>query len=355
MMLADAVVVPRRQGSIDPFWDDEAKAVLMGLMLFTVLDEPESQRHLGHVRDMIVAEPEEFDKILGRIFNHANPIVRSTAARLAGMEPKLRSNVMTSLQSHTHFLDSPRLRENLKRSDFRFEDLKTSKMTVYLAAPADRLKTFDRWLRLLIQQAITVNARNIEETPEKPVLFMLDEMCALGHLTMLEQAFSLMAGFGIQLWGIVQDFGQLKRVYGEGWESFVSNSGVLQYFGSRDEKTAGYFSKLCGVTTVRKFSFSRALSHAVSSAVGSGGGSTSTTSETYSYDVVQRQLAFPDELMVMRRDSELVLIDNLNPILGRKVDWFKDEKFRRLGVDLKQKRLNKQFQNLFPEEVRRAS
>lgn len=252
LILADSIVVGQHQSSADPFWNDEARALLMGILLFVALDEGESDRDLGRVRDIIVADADEFDSILARMFQNSNPIVRSTAARTASKEPKLRSNVLASLQAHTHFLDSPRIRESLKRSDFKFQDLKTSKMTVYLVLPADRLQTFGRWLRLLVQQALTVNARNLTVKPDKPILFLLDEMAALGRLTMVEQAFALMAGFGMQLWGIVQDLSQLEKIYDKGWETFVGNSGVLQYFGSRDQKTAEYFSKLCGVTTVQK-------------------------------------------------------------------------------------------------------
>jgi type IV secretion system protein VirD4 len=75
-------------------------------------------------------------------------------------------------------------------------------------------------------------------------------MGALGHLTMREQAFSLMAGYGFQLWGIVTDFSLLKKTYGDGWQTFISNAGVLQYFGSRDPFASETFSTMCGVTTV---------------------------------------------------------------------------------------------------------
>src|SRR5271154_6776852 len=153
------------------------------------------------------------------MFAHPNPVVSTTGARTAAKDAKLFSSVMASAQSQTHFLDSPRIRESLSHSDFQFEDLKTGATTVYLILPADRLKTFDRWLRLLIQHAITVNARNIDVTPKWPILFLLDEMPTLGRLPALEQAYGLMAGFGMQLWGIVQDLSQLARVYGEhGWQ-----------------------------------------------------------------------------------------------------------------------------------------
>ena len=341
MMLADSIVT--RRGSNDPFWDEEAKALLMGLLLYVALDEREQEdRTLGRVRDIISMGKDALTEVLLQMVENKNPIVCSTAERTLSKEEKLRSNVLASLQSHTHFLDSPRIRKSLHASSFKFEDLKTSKMTVYLVLPADRLETFGRWLRLLIQQAITVNARNIEVKPDKPILFLLDEMAALGRLTMVEQAYGLMAGFGMQLWGIVQDLSQLERIYEKGWETFIGNSGVLQYFGSRDHKTAEYFSKLCGVTTIQKFSFTRAIARAVgwsSSSGGQGGGSSgssssTTTSNSTTEDLVQRHLAFPDELMVLRDNKQLLMVENCNPIPGKKIVWHRDDGLKRLGINL---------------------
>jgi type IV secretory pathway TraG/TraD family ATPase VirD4 len=258
---------------------------------------------------------------------------------------KLRSNVLASVQAHTHFLDSPRIRESLGSSDFGFDDLKNKPTTVYLILPADRLKTFDRWLRLLIQQAITVNARDITNKPEKPVLFLLDEMASLGRLSMVEQAYGLMAGFGMQLWGIVQDLSQLERIYGDGWQTFISNSGVIQYFGSRDKTTAEYFSTLCGVTTIRIMSLTYALGSvfgtAFSSSYGPGGTTTtsgSNESESHTHTIgsneSQRQLAYPDELMVLKNNDQIIFVENLDPIRSTKIRWYQDASLRALGVNL---------------------
>jgi type IV secretion system protein VirD4 len=279
------------------------------------------------------------------MFNHPNPIVSSTAARTAGKDPKLRSSVLASAQAHTHFLDSPRIRASLAASDFKFEDLKAKKLTVYLILPADRLSTFNRWLRVLVQQAITVNARNISEKPAKPILFLLDEMPTLGRLPSIEQAYGLMAGFGMQLWGIVQDLSQLAHIYGEtGWQTFISNSGVIQYFGSRDKMTAEYFSSLCGVTTIEVHNFSWAVGKAISYATSfSGGQSSSSTTDTSSWtrtngtSEAQRQLAYPDELMVLRGNEQVIFVENLDPILAEKITWYKDPALQKLGVDLQAK------------------
>ena len=224
----------------------------------------------------------------------------------------LLANVFASAQAHTHFLDSERLRSSLISSSFKFEDLKTKPITIYLVLPADRLNTFSRWLRLLIQQAITVNARNIQIKPKKPVLFVLDEFAALGRLTMVEQAYGLMAGFGMQLWAIVQDLSQLERVYEKGWQSFIANAGMVNYFGSSDQKTAEYFSALCGEQTVWNFGSSVAEAFAMATDANGKRSRTETTTFTSNTSATQRKLAFPDELMRLHPDSQLVFVENIH-------------------------------------------
>ncbi len=37
----------------------------------------------------------------------------------------------------------------------------------------------------------------------------------------------------------------------------------------------------------------------------------------------------------MKRHTELLLVENLNPIKGQKLQWFNDEKLKHLGVNLR--------------------
>ncbi|MDQ7079023.1 MAG: TraM recognition domain-containing protein [Robiginitomaculum sp.] len=96
----------------------------------------------------------------------------------------------------------------------------------------------------------------------------------------------------------VQDLSQLKRIYGDGWETFIGNSGVIQYFGSRDRITADYFSALCGVTTVwnLSYAFGKVFGH-------SGQGSSSSFSQTTTASSAQRKLAYADELMRLHHSN----------------------------------------------------
>lgn len=333
MLLASAIVV--ETVSNDPFWDEEAKALLQGFIMYVATDlDEDGKRHLGRVRELLLLKKNDLDALFEKMSCSMHPIVRSTGERSLQKEEKMFSSVLASAQSHTHFLDSDRINANVKTSSFKFEDLKAKPMTIYLVLPADRLNTFGRWLRLLVQQAITINARNIEEKPEKSILFMLDEFAALGRLSMVEQAFGLMAGYGMQIWAIVQDFNQLERIYGKGWQSFVSNAGMINYFGSSDKMTAEYFSSMCGETTV--WNLSSAVSTAFGTTSGKSGGLSETTTNSDTRAASQRKLIYPDELMRFGKNKQIVFIENMHPLRARKTPWFLDLELKTLGRNLQE-------------------
>lgn len=339
MMLAESLVLASDKDQKDPFWSDEAKALLYGFILHVITaPEEEGNRNLGRVRDILCLPPAgtepdaplagTMDEVLMHMAASDHPLVRSSAFRLAQKAEKERAGVISSAQSNTHFLDSPLIRESLSTSDLRFADLKTASegATVYLVLPLDRLTTFNRWLRLLITSALI----DLTRTPanpdsQEPVRVILDEFAALDRLKAVETAYGTMAGLGVQLWVITQDLAQLMRLYGDkAWQTFVSNSGVLQYFGSRDYETAKYAEHLTGMTTLKKRSISFGTSSSGTSSA-QGASSTSGSSENISYDDVQRPLAYADEMMTLHRDLQVLFIENRYPILARKHWWFREQ------------------------------
>ena len=68
-----------------------------------------------------------------------------------------------------------------------------------------------------------------------------------------------MAGYGVQLWPILQDIHQLRATYGQHAGTFLSNAGVLQVFGVNDHDSARLVSDLLGQETVVFQTMSRAL------------------------------------------------------------------------------------------------
>ncbi|WP_336886657.1 TraM recognition domain-containing protein [Loktanella sp. M215] len=65
----------------------------------------------------------------------------------------------------------------------------------------------------------------------------------------MERAMGLMAGYGLQLWPILQDMSQLKDLYGARANTFIANAGVQQVFGVNDFETAKWLSQTMGQAT----------------------------------------------------------------------------------------------------------
>ena len=112
-----------------------------------------------------------------------------------------------------------------------------------------RMGTCNRWLRLFVNLALAEMER-VSTKPRPPVLFCLDEFPVLGHMQALENAAGQIAGFGVKLWTIIQDIGQLKALYKQRWQTFLGNAGMVQVFGLNDLDTLEWVTKRLGTTSL---------------------------------------------------------------------------------------------------------
>jgi type IV secretion system protein VirD4 len=244
----------------------------------------------------------------------AGGLVARAANRQLAKSDREAAGVLSSAQRHTHFLDSPRMTAVLSRSDFDFWDLKSRVATIFLVLPPDRLCTYARWLRLMIARSLTDMARTPAK-PLAPVLYLLDEFSALGRLEPIERAMGLMAGYGLQLWPILQDIHQLRAAYGQRAGTFLSNAGVLQVFGVNDHDSARLISDLLGQETVVFQTMSRALD-------------AQATGVTLGQQQIARPLLNPDEVRNLPQAAELLFLAGKRPIIARKLRYFDDREFK---------------------------
>ncbi|MBY2945297.1 type IV secretory system conjugative DNA transfer family protein [Rhizobium leguminosarum] len=316
--LADALVFDEPGLSGDAHWNEEAKALIAGLLLHIVASAPNDQRNLSALRRDLTMAPAAFQNLLHEMQGTGaiNGLIARAANRHLGKSDREASGVLSAAQRHTHFLDSPRMAGVLSRSDFRFADLKANKATVFLVLPPDRLAAYSRWLRLLVAQSLTEMARTAPspQPSAPPVLYLLDEFAALGHLAPIERAMGLMAGYGVQLWPIIQDIHQLRATYGQRAGTFLSNAGVLQVFGVNDHDSARLVSDLLGQETVVFNTAARALD-------------SERTGLSFAEQHVGRPLLTPDEVRNMHAETELLFIAGQRPIVATKLRYYADPEF----------------------------
>jgi type IV secretion system protein VirD4 len=317
--LADALVHDEPGMGGEAHWNEEAKALIAGLILKIVSQESRSRRTLSTLREYLTLPPDAFAALLKRMQDNdaAGGLIARAANRHLGKSDREAAGVLSSAQRHTHFLDSPRMTAVLSRSDFTFTDLKTRTATVFLVLPPDRLGTYSRWLRLLITQSLTDMARTPAKPPAplvKPVLYLLDEFASLGHLASVERAMGLMAGYGVQLWPILQDIHQLRATYGQRAGTFLSNAGVLQVFGTNDHDSARLISDLLGQETVVFQTMGRALD-------------SDKSGLSYSEQHIARSLMTPDEVRNLPANTELLFLAGQRPIIAGKLVYYQIPEF----------------------------
>ena len=206
----------------------------------------------------------------------------------------------------------------LQSGDFSLSDLKTSKATLYLCLPAMNMGTHARWLRVILNLALVAFERARVKT-DIPVLMVLDEFPVLGNVKAIETAAGLMAGFGVKLWIVVQDIGQLSRLYKESWETFIGNAGVMMFYSNLDKRTLDYLSDKLGQTAVlveQNNDTTLSQRHA---------GGTGRREELR----VQR-LAAPNELeKLLNRDKRRVLViaAGQSPVILKRMLYYADKPF----------------------------
>lgn len=317
MTLADALVYDAPGEAGEAHWNEEAKALIAGILLWVACN-PETRgtdRTLEALRDCLTFAPDNFQRMLREMSRstEARGLIARAANRHLGKSDREAAGVLSAAQRHTHFLDSPRMSAVLGRSDFTFADVKAQPTTVYLVLPPDRLATYARWLRLMLAQGLTDLAR-APASPARPVLFLLDEFAALGRLEPVERAMGLMAGYGIQLWPILQDVHQLRALYERRAGTFLSNAGVLQVFGVNDHDSAKLVSDLLGQETVVFETMSRALDAEESGL-------------SFGVQHVARPLLTPDEVRTLREDYQLLFLAGRRPIVAAKLKYYADREF----------------------------
>ena len=313
--LADALVFDEPGTAGEAHWNEEAKALIGGIILHVVAKEARADRNLSKVREYLTLSPEAFSALLVemQVTNEASGLIARAANRHLGKSDREAAGVLSAAQRHTHFLDSPRLTKVLSRSDFSFTNLKQQTATVFLVLPPDRLSTYSRWLRLLVTQSLIDMARS-PAPPTSPVLYLLDEFAALGHLAPVERAMGLMAGYGVQLWPILQDVHQLRATYQQKAGTFLSNAAVLQVFGVNDYDSAQLVSNLLGQETAEFKTMARSLSP-------------ESTSMTSSDHQTARPLLTPDEVRNLPETAQLLFLSDQRPIMAQKLRYFADGEF----------------------------
>ena len=332
---ADSLVL-QKGTETDPHWNQWTIVVLAAFMAFVCgCEANDAKRNLSLVRDIVASRPVYKDALKTmRTVTGFGGVIARLGMGMTWLIDREEGSVMSSVQRHTSWMDSPAVARSLATTTFDPRLLRTGKVTVYLILPHNLLKTLAPLMRLWLSTILRVITKG-EASEKSPVLFLIDEAANIGKVPALLEAVILLRGYGIRIWLFFQSLEQLKTTYGEHAPVILDNMGTQQYFGINSYQIAEELSKRLGNETILVKTENGGGSESRPTGGGgkdSGGGSKSR-SWGWSTSEITRPLMRPEEILTMPDDIAFVFHKSLPPIAASLVRYYEAPEFgyRRAG------------------------
>ena len=311
------------------FWENEARALVTGVILFLLADETKPTSFGEVVRTLRSDDTAHMLASGLDVFgSKMHPVGYMNIAAFLQKADKERSGVVSTANSRLDLWSNPIIDSTTARSDFNIETFKVHPTTVYVGLTPDNIQRLRPLMSMFYQQASQFLSKHMPRPEEKyGVLFLMDEFPTLGKMEQFLSGIAYFRGYKVKLFLVIQDTQQLKTAYEDsGMNSFLSNSTYRITFAANNIETAKLISELVGNKTVATESMNKPKYFDMNPA-----------SRSIHMSKSQRALLLPQEVISMDRKWQIILIEASNPIKCSKIFYFKDKFFlKRLmkGIEL---------------------
>lgn len=316
------------------FWENEARALVTGIILFLIADDSKQQSFGEVVRTLRSDDTAHMLASGLDVFgSKMHPVGYMNIAAFLQKAEKERSGVVSTANSRLDLWANPIIDSITSRSDFDITTFKITPATVYVGLTPDNIQRLRPLMSMFYQQASQFLTKHMPKPNEKyGVLFLMDEFPTLGKMEQFLSGIAYFRGYKVKLFLVVQDTQQLKSAYEDsGMNSFLSNSTYRVTFAANNIETAKLISELIGNKTVATESMNKPKYFDMNPA-----------SRSVHLSKSQRALMLPQEVISMDRQWQIILIEASGPIKCSKIFYFKDKFFtKRLlkGLDLPQQEI----------------
>lgn len=314
--------------SSEAFFNDQARNLFLGLGLL-LIETPELPRTVGEMLRQSSGQGQPLKDHLNQLITQrvesGKPLsgeCTDALQRLLGnSENTLASVVATFHAPLTIFADTV-VDAATSADDFRLEDLRRQRMSVYVRVPPHRLANARPLLTLFFSQLVSLNTQHLPEHDKSlkyQCLLVNDEFTAMGRVGVITHSAAFLAGYNLRLLTVVQAMSQLDAVYGDKEaRTFATNHGLQILFAPREQRDADEYSAMLGHFTERVTTRGRSRSF-------SGHGHSSVSRNESEQ---RRSLLLPQEFKELGSERLVVICENCKPILGEKIRYHRDEVFR---------------------------
>ena len=308
------------------FWNDNANNLFLGLALylFETEDLPVTMGEVlrqssgkgkpiqDHIRS-IIEERQQSDKPL-------SDTCLDALNRFLSSPDNTLGNIISTFTSPLTIFANPIVDAATSSSDFRLEDVRKQRMSIYFGVQPNRLGDAKNLINLFYSLLIDVNLKTLPQQDSSlkyQCLVVNDEATAVGKVAKIADANSFIAGYNIRLLTIIQSIGQLEDVYKTQTRGLVTNHALQIIYPPREQRDANEYSEMLGYFTFK----AKSKGQSRSMAWGQGGSNSENESDQ------RRALMLPQELKELSQDKEIIFMESTKPIMCEKAKYFNDSAF----------------------------
>ena len=308
----------------EKFWAEGARTAFLGITAYiaATVDDGEDALPftLGEVYRQFAASDAQrrFPKIIADRKRAGKPLSEGCVSAIkdyTGSSANTFSGLRQSVTSKINGWLNPYVDAATSESDFDLSDFRDKRISLYLGVSPDDLERVAPIYGLLFQQLIDRNVRELPKGDKHQikVLLALDEFASLGKCTVLANAFSYVAGYGLRMLPAFQSLEQIQGVYGDKVAADIErNCAVRLVLRPAGLAEAKKISDQLGSYTFKARSRSMGT-------WGGGGGSTSDSDQ-------RRPLMLPQEVELLPEDDLIVFRRGMYATYGKKVRYYAEKK-----------------------------
>ena len=284
------------------------------------------------------------DKLFGEMFEMKHllngqeapwleTIIQAGAGRMLQMNPKVRSDVFSTVFSKLQLFSDPMIAYATSHSDFKLQDFVDSDkpISLYLVIPFAHVDVVAPVFKLLINfmlRKFSDGETSYGEVKLKnKLLFLLDEFPVLGSFPFLVKCMGILAGYSINFYIVCQGLNQLIDIYGQN-QPFLTHCKTQVVYAPGKVEDAKVFTDAIGKESVVKESISASGSrYAVA-----------LNNLNASTQEVARDLMNPDELMKLPKNECLIINQGDAPYIAKKCVYYNDPRFKYFAYSVRKQK-----------------
>jgi type IV secretion system protein VirD4 len=233
----------------DPFWDEMAQLLIASLTSDLMTGQTDRPNSLSELRSLLFDSDLRYKMavILDTREKKMHPGTAQEFKMLLSIDAeKTFSGILATAAQQLAPFSSNRTIDSTESTSFELSALTdpNRRISIYIVVPPHKLRTHQRLLRVWVG-CLLYFVMNRQHTHSR-LLFLIDEAAQLGRFSLLEDAITLLRGYGLRTWTFWQDLAQISSIYGISGETMINNSGVLQVFGPTNFGAASALSDRIG-------------------------------------------------------------------------------------------------------------